>query len=58
MAQKEGINTVARSAIESVFKKDRSYSNRQVEESTKDLAARYATYLATSAAMGALMQAT
>ena len=42
------INTIVRNAYEVATKKDRSYTDRQSEEATKDLAARTLVFLATA----------
>lgn len=47
-SKKEMITTIVRNAYEVATKKTRSYTDRQSEEATKDLAARTLTFLATS----------
>lgn len=47
-SKKEMINTIVRNAYEVATKKTRSYTDRQSEEATKDLAARTLVFLATA----------
>ncbi len=47
-SKKEMINTIVRNAYEVATKKDRSYTDRQSEEATKDLATRTLVFLATA----------
>lgn len=47
-SKKEVINTIVRNAYELATKKPRSYTDRQSEEATKDLAVKTLAFLATA----------